>query len=168
MTEKSLYCSCCNYQAKFPSEFNKHLGSQKHSRKGIKKDYKCDNCEYFATTHWNLKMHCVLKHYTLEQKKELKYYCKLCDNVNFSNLYYQNHMKSTLHKNNIMINEMSDETLNDIKIYKQTRNTNKTNNPKLIKATKITLNKTPNMLLKDFLSNLMSDFDKLIDVLFFL
>jgi len=126
MTEKSLYCSCCNYQAKFPSEFNKHLGSQKHSRKGIKKDYKCDNCEYFATTHWNLKMHCVLKHYTLEQKKELKYYCKLCDNINFSNLYYQNHMKSTLHKNNIMINEMNDDTLNDIKIYKQTRNTNKT------------------------------------------
>ena len=37
----------------------------------------------------------------------------------------------------------------------------KTNNPKLIKATKITLDKTPNMLLKDFLSNLMSDFDKL-------
>ena len=116
--DNKLYCNCCNYQARFLSEFNKHLKSQKHARKGIKKDYKCESCEYYATTHWNLKMHCVIKHYTIEQKKELKYYCSLCDNVNFSNLYYINHLKSTLHKNNTIINEIPNDKLNEIKLYK--------------------------------------------------
>ena len=87
----SLYCNCCNYQAKFVSEFNKHLASQKHARKGVKKDYNCDSCEYFATTHWNLKMHRVIKHYTMEQKKELKYYCSLCD------IHYSNQMSLLFH-----------------------------------------------------------------------
>ena len=156
----SLYCSCCNYQAKFPSEFNKHLTSQKHSRKGIKKDYKCSNCEYFATTHWNLKMHCVLKHYTLEQKKELKYYCKLCDNVNFSNLYYQNHLKSTLHKNNILINEMSEETLTDMKIYKQTRTKTKELDTTSITQLEINIKKYMDELFSKMKEEILNEINK--------
>ena len=124
MSNISLYCNCCNYQAKFPCEFNKHLKSQKHLRKGVQKEYNCDSCEYYATTHWNLKMHCVIKHYTIEQKKELKYYCSLCDNVNFSNLYYTNHLKSTLHKNNVIINEIPDS---ELKLYKQAKQNKKIN-----------------------------------------
>jgi hypothetical protein len=69
-TEDPLYCKCCNYKAKFQSEYNKHVKSQKHLRQGKMKDYKCESCDYTATTHWNLKMHMVLKHYTNEQKKE--------------------------------------------------------------------------------------------------
>jgi len=127
MSDNSLYCNCCNYLAKFQCEFNKHLKSQKHARKGIKKDYKCNTCDYSATTHWNLKMHTVLKHYTMEQKKELKYYCNLCDNVNFSNLYYMNHVKSTLHKNNTILNDIKNGHIKDGKIYKQTKTNNKIN-----------------------------------------
>jgi len=41
-----------------------------------------------------------MKHYTIEQKKELKYYCSVCDSVVFSKLYYENHINSTLYKNN--------------------------------------------------------------------
>lgn len=114
-TDKILYCKCCKYQANFLCEFNKHLKTQKHQRAGKKKDYKCTNCSYVATTHWNQKMHIVLKHYTIEQKKQLKYYCSLCDSVNFSSLYYDNHIKSTLHKNNIL----KEPTIIDISIPNQ-------------------------------------------------
>ncbi len=126
-----MFCECCNYKAKCQSEFNKHLKSQKHARKGVKKDYKCESCDYFATTHWNLKMHVVLKHYDLEQKKTLKYYCELCDNVNFSNLYYQNHLKSTLHKNNTIISNQQKGIVTDIQIYKRKKQ-NKTDSIELV------------------------------------
>lgn len=97
-----LYCECCDYQANFLCEYNKHIQTQKHLRSGKKKDYKCTVCDYVATTHWNQKMHIVVTHYTIEQKKELKYYCSLCDSVSFSSLYYESHKKSKLHKNNII------------------------------------------------------------------
>ena len=57
--------------------------------------------------------------------------------------------------NCIIMNNISIEQA-DILIYIE-----RTKKSKLIKATKIILEKNPNMLLKDFLSNLMSDFDKL-------
>jgi hypothetical protein len=38
----------------------------------------------------------------LNKKKELKYYCSLCDCVSFSSLYYESHKKSKPHKNNII------------------------------------------------------------------
>jgi len=125
-----LYCSCCNYQANFQSEFNKHLKSQKHGRKGKPKEINCDACDYIATTNWNLKIHKVIKHYTPEQKKELKYYCHLCDSVVFSKLYYDNHLNSTLHKNNLILENMENTKngeLTGIKLYKKTKQQNKTN-----------------------------------------
>ena len=57
-----MFCECCNYKAKCQSEFNKHLKSQKHGRNGKPNDIKCDNCNYIATTNWNLKIHTVIKH----------------------------------------------------------------------------------------------------------
>ena len=101
-TEKKLYCECCNYQANFLCEYNKHIVTQKHLRNGEKKTYKCTLCNYVATTHWNQKMHIVMMHYTIEQKMELKYYCKLCDCVNFSSLYHKSHLNSKIHKKNII------------------------------------------------------------------
>jgi len=101
-TEKKLYCECCDYQANFLCEYNKHLNTQKHLRSDSKKTYKCTICDYIATTHWNQKMHIVMMHYTIEQKMELKYYCSLCDCVNFSSLYHKSHLNSKLHKKNII------------------------------------------------------------------
>lgn len=126
-TEDPLYCKCCDYKAKFQSEYNKHIKSQKHSRQGKMKDYKCESCDYTATTHWNLKMHMVLKHYTNEQKKELKYYCQICDNITFSKLYYDNHINSTSHKNNVILNNKDLNKEIGLKLYKQTKQNNKTN-----------------------------------------
>ena len=40
----------------------------------------------------------------IEQKMELKYYCSLCDCVNFSSLYHKSHLNSKLHKKNIINN----------------------------------------------------------------
>lgn len=34
----------CNYKCKFNCEYLKHLNSQKHARKGVKKVYKCTLC----------------------------------------------------------------------------------------------------------------------------
>ena len=127
MSDNLLYCSCCNYKAKFQSEFNKHLKSQKHGRNGKPKDIKCDICNYIATTNWNLKIHTVIKHYTLEQKKELKYYCQLCDSVVFSKLYYDNHLNSTFHKNNIILENTKNGQITEIESYKKTKQQNKTN-----------------------------------------
>ena len=124
--EDPLFCVCCNYKAKFQSEFNKHIKSQKHLRQGKHKDHKCDKCDYTATTHWNLKMHIVLKHYTTEEKNELKYYCKLCDNVTFSKLYYDNHINSTSHKNNVILNN-KEATDIGIKLYKKTKESKENN-----------------------------------------
>ena len=131
-TNDPLYCICCDYKAKFQSEYNKHINSQKHLRQGKKKDYKCESCDYTATTHWNLKMHMVLKHYTLEQKKELEYYCSVCDNVTFSKLYYENHINSTAHKNNMILNNIETNTDVGIKLYKQTKNSNNKTNIELV------------------------------------
>ena len=123
-TTNNLYCEYCNYQANFQCEFNKHLQSQKHARKGVKKINKCETCEYVATNIWNLKMHQVLKHYTEEQKKTLKFYCNICDNVTFTQLFYNNHMNSTSHKNNVILEDQKNGKNNTIQLYKRTKKNN--------------------------------------------
>ena len=159
-TEDPLYCTCCDYKAKFQSEFNKHIKSQKHLRQGKKKDYKCESCDYTATTHWNLKMHMVLKHYTLEQKKELKYYCNMCDNITFSKLYYDNHINSTSHKNNIILNSFEPNKDIGIKLYKQTKQSNKTN-IELVANIENTKNNSFDMIeLKKYIKGLFDDMKK--------
>ena len=122
--KNNLYCVCCDYQANFQCEYNKHLTSQKHARKGGKKIHKCENCEYVAINVWNLKMHQVLKHYTAEQKKELKYYCSICDNVTFTKLFYNNHINSTAHNNNVILEDQKNGKNNKIQLYKRTKKNN--------------------------------------------
>jgi hypothetical protein len=129
--ENKLYCKCCQYQAKFPSEFNKHLLSKKHARQGKKKDYSCTECEYVATTHWNLKIHHATKHMTLEQKKALKYYCIICNSVTFSQMYYNQHVNSTMHKNNVILSENKNGIIkNNDKQNNDKQNNDRQNNDK--------------------------------------
>lgn len=155
-TEDPLYCKCCNYKAKFQSEYNKHVKSQKHLRQGKMKDYKCESCDYTATTHWNLKMHMVLKHYTNEQKKELKYYCQICDNVTFSKLYYDNHINSTSHKNNVILNNKDLNKEIGLKLYKQTKQNNKTNIELITNVSESTIENN----LKTYIKELFDDMKK--------
>lgn len=39
--------------------------------------------------HWNLKMHKLTQHSTLEERTKSKYYCNICDLVFFSQLYHK-------------------------------------------------------------------------------
>jgi hypothetical protein len=103
-----FYCETCNYGCNHNSVFIKHTKSDKHLRQGKKKTFNCDKCEYKTdTSHWNLKMHMISKHYTVEEKSKQKYYCSICDSVFFSPLFYKNHIKSILHINNSLLNNKS-------------------------------------------------------------
>jgi hypothetical protein len=99
--ESRFVCETCNFKTNYKSENERHINSAKHKRGGIKKSYPCDKCSYITNTSlWNLKMHKSAQHSTKEEREKSKYYCKLCDSIFFSPLYYNNHLKSTLHKNN--------------------------------------------------------------------
>ena len=76
-TEKKLYCECCDYQANFLCEYNKHLNTQKHLRNGEKKPTKCDLCNYETSSHWNIKLHKLSQHATVIERQQHKYYCNL-------------------------------------------------------------------------------------------
>lgn len=101
MEKSKFYCELCKFKCNFNSEYDKHLNSAKHKRGGKKKEYNCDICNYKTTISlWNLKMHQSAKHSTKEEREASKYYCKVCDAIFFSPLYYNNHLKSIIHNNN--------------------------------------------------------------------
>jgi hypothetical protein len=99
MDEKKYFCQLCNFKSNYNSEIEIHLNSEKHKRGGKKKEYNCDVCSYKTIVSlWNLKMHKASKHYTKEEREQSKYYCKTCDSIFFSPLYYNNHLKSIMHQ----------------------------------------------------------------------
>jgi hypothetical protein len=53
-------------------------------------------------THWNLKMHLLSIHSTLEERAQSKYYCKDCDKVFFCSVYMNTHNNGIHHKNMIL------------------------------------------------------------------
>ena len=65
--------------------------------KKYKKYYKCNKCEYTCSTLWNLKKHTVDEHISIADKNKLPFYCKLCDIVCISQLYYDIHVNSNQH-----------------------------------------------------------------------
>jgi hypothetical protein len=111
--DKKYTCKCCEYKTNFPSEWLKHLDSAKHKRNGEKKTTECDLCDYKSSSHWNVKIHKLSQHSTLEEKKQHKYYCEVCDQVFFCKLYYEKHINSVRHKNIIKIQQLT-ENMNNI------------------------------------------------------
>ena len=55
---------------------------------GQKKSTSCDKCFYTSTSHWNIKIHNLYIHSTIEERKATKYYCETCDNVFLCSVYY--------------------------------------------------------------------------------
>lgn len=121
--EKKFHCETCNYSAVYNSEYNKHLKSAKHKRGGKYVDYKCNNCDYVGLNKWNLNMHQATTHYTIAQKKELKYYCEICDCICFSALYYNTHLASPLHKSEVIIHNSEIGKQIDMNLDLQTKTT---------------------------------------------
>ena len=59
---------------------------------------KCEKCNYKANTNWNVKLHYLTNHSTIEERKTYKYYCEICDIVLLCEKYYISHCESIKHK----------------------------------------------------------------------
>ena len=107
-SKPKYFCEICNYGCNHNNVYMKHIKSEKHLRHGVKKVFNCTQCDYKTeTSHWNLKMHIMSKHSTIEEKLKEKYYCAICDSIFFSPLFYKNHIKSILHINNSVLNNIN-------------------------------------------------------------
>jgi hypothetical protein len=104
---KKYICECCKYYCNTPSDWLKHLGSKKHMRKGEQINHKCTLCDYETSSMWNYKLHQLSQHSTKEERAKSKYYCELCDQVFFSPLYMDKHMKGIRHKNIMLVQKYS-------------------------------------------------------------
>jgi len=92
-----------------------------NKRNAYKKQYTCNKCNYITSTLWDLKKH-TATHISIKEKKKLQYYCKICDSISISQLYYDKHLDSDNNKNKINPLETKDnldkyEINTDIKQY---------------------------------------------------
>ena len=108
---KKIYkCDECNFTAVTPSNFLKHLTSDKHKRHGEKKINKCDKCEYVSNSIYNYNVHNITQHGTTEEKKEkCPFYCNICDVGFFSKIFHDKHINSKNHSNLKLIKEIQDK-----------------------------------------------------------
>ena len=104
---KNYVCENCYFKSNFSSEWLKHIGSQKHKRNGLPKTKICDKCEYSGLTHWNLKMHIISQHSTIEERSKQKYYCNDCDLVFFCSIYKEKHINGIVHKNKVQAKKIN-------------------------------------------------------------
>ncbi len=112
-----FHCIQCGYYTDHFSCITKHNNSARHLRGGSKKVFQCDKCEYKTdTSHWNLKMHIMSKHATVEEKSKHKYYCALCDAVFFAKKFIMQHNQTLAHKQRCIINnyDKSNDNLDTI------------------------------------------------------
>jgi hypothetical protein len=116
--KKRFNCELCNYNTHKPSDWIKHIETEKHKRDGNKKTRTCNICHMDFFSHWNLKYHNLTTHSTVEERKQQKYYCNDCDQVFFCNLYMQKHMNGKIHKNLILALKLEKELIDKINATK--------------------------------------------------
>jgi hypothetical protein len=87
----------------------------KHLRNGKKKISICNICKYESVSHWNLKLHILSQHSTLDERKAHKYYCECCDLVFFCETYMNKHLNGKVHKNR----ELCEKYQNELNIKQQ-------------------------------------------------
>jgi uncharacterized C2H2 Zn-finger protein len=105
-TKNSLIeCKLCNFTTNSNKNWLKHINTEKHKRNGDKKKTKCEICDHECISHWNLKIHHITNHATLEERKKYKYYCKDCDTILFCKAYYDKHINGIKHNLKIKVNE---------------------------------------------------------------
>jgi len=97
--KKEFFCHLCNYKTHNCNEWIKHNECKKHKRNGELLPKDCSICGYKGYTHWNLKMHMITNHSTLEERKTQRFYCSICDVVFFSQSYNDKHYAGKRHKN---------------------------------------------------------------------
>ncbi len=98
-TKKDFFCHLCNYKTSNCNEWIKHNECNKHKRNGELLPKDCSICGYKGYTHWNLKMHMITNHSTLEERQAQKFYCSICDIVFFIQSFNINHFAGKRNKN---------------------------------------------------------------------
>ena len=93
-------CDCCNFKALDKSKWEKHINSEKHKRNGKYKfeNYICKICGHFSIHIRGFKMHHIICHGTVEEKKTAPKYCECCNKAFFCDLFYNKHITSPKHK----------------------------------------------------------------------
>jgi hypothetical protein len=104
--QKKYYCEFCKYTTDYPSDWIKHGETLKHKRLGERKSTKCDLCDYESSSHWNIKIHKLSQHSTIEERKTHKFYCISCDQVFFSKFHFDKHNSGIRHNNILKIKDI--------------------------------------------------------------
>jgi len=107
---KRVYsCFMCEYKTTKCTDWIKHQQTKKHLRNGKKKISICEICSYESVSHWNVKLHKLSQHSTLEERKSHKYYCECCDLVFFCETYKEKHLNGKCHKNRELCQKIQEE-----------------------------------------------------------
>jgi len=109
---KYKICETCNFKTLSTSALIKHLETNKHKNKLNPISTKCKYCEYDGKNKWNLNLHMKSQHSNIEDKDNVKYYCKLCDTIFFSEKYLLKHNEGKKHNNNIKLNQLMNNNNN--------------------------------------------------------
>jgi len=110
--KKDFYCHLCEYKTSNCTNWLKHVKTQKHLRSGKPKISKCNMCNYESHSHWNVKLHVLSQHSTIEERMQQKYYCNTCDLVFFCSTYMNKHINGKIHKNRELCLKVQDEINN--------------------------------------------------------
>ena len=103
-------CECCNYKALDQSKWNIHIRSEKHKRNGKNKfeDRICEICGYWSMHLRYFNMHKIIAHGTIAEKKTAPFYCECCNMAFFCTLFYNKHIISKKHLQNLKNNKFND------------------------------------------------------------
>jgi hypothetical protein len=111
-----FYCKHCDYTTKKPSDWLKHVETQKHKRFGKKKEHSCNECDYKCKTSWNMTLHTLTQHSSKEEREKQKHYCADCDTVFFTLSSKTAHINGIKHKNYVeAIKELNKINQTDVK-----------------------------------------------------
>jgi hypothetical protein len=110
------HCNCCNFNAHSPTEWIKHVKTEKHKRKGAKlsDNLICEICGLVSINTFNYNVHQILVHGTPDDRRtKAKFYCEDCDIGFFCKLYHDKHILSKRHSNMIEYNKLINESKNE-------------------------------------------------------
>jgi hypothetical protein len=106
MSEKKFKYMCvnCKFNCNEQSRWKIHITTEKHltGKRKIRCDYggpyKCTECEYETPNSTVFKQHGLDEHSSkIKREKEFKFYCKLCDFGNFSQVIFNKHLNTSKH-----------------------------------------------------------------------
>jgi hypothetical protein len=110
------HCDYCNFNAHSPTEWIKHVKTEKHKRKGVKlsDNLICEVCGLVSINTFNHNVHQILVHGTPDDRRtKAKFYCEDCDIGFFCKLYYDKHILSKRHSNMVEYNKLINEAKNE-------------------------------------------------------